>query len=76
MPARQSPPDYLAAALTTAMIRGVTSPLAALAAPAWARRRLQAADRHPLPWAQGGAVRVGVELRLWLGFGFGVWVWG
>ena len=39
MLARQSPTDYLAAALTTAAIRGVTTPLAALAAPAWARRR-------------------------------------
>ena len=41
MLARQSPAEYLAAALTTAAIRGAASPLAALAAPAWARRRMR-----------------------------------
>jgi hypothetical protein len=58
MLAQESPADYLAAALTNAAIRGVTTPLAALAAPAWARRRLRtihaAAVLRPDPNQGGG----------------------
>ena len=49
MLARQSPAEYLAAALTTAAIRGAASPLAALAAPAWARRRMRSYAYAALP---------------------------
>ena len=47
MLSEQSPATYLTTELTSAAIRGVTTPLATLAPPAWARRRLRTPSTLP-----------------------------